>query len=117
VTFDPKWTTALTFKGGEKAFFDGPKDLFRYYLAVDKYAKGKKQADIEQVYVTEYYSARPLPARDLFFVVGSDVAGPMGRELVPIQGKAQAETFLKDHKGQRLLKFDQVTPDVLSKME
>jgi nitrous oxide reductase accessory protein NosL len=108
---------AITFKGGDKAFFDGPKDLFRYYLAVDKYAKGKKQTDIEQVYVTEYYSARPLPARDLIFVEGSDVIGPMGRELVPIQGKAQAETFLKDHKGQRLLKFSEVTPEVLSKLE
>ena len=43
--------------------------------------------------------------------------GPMGHELVPLATKADAEDFLKDHLGTRILRFDDVTPEIIAKVD
>jgi copper chaperone NosL len=111
------WTAAVVFKDGATSFFDGPKDMFRFVAEPGRFAKGRNSSDIQGAYVTEYYSARLTRAEGLYFVVGSDVLGPMGRELIPVEGKEQADTFAVDHKGKKILRFDEVTPEELKKLE
>jgi nitrous oxide reductase accessory protein NosL len=103
-----KWIAQVVFKDGTYAFFDGPKDMFRYYLDIQKYNKGRSRDDVEEIYVTEYYGAKVVRARDVVFIIGSDAMGPMGREIVPVKPES-AETFMKDHKGHKALRFDEVT--------
>ena len=102
------WISQIVFKDGTYAAFDGPKDMFRYYLNIGKYNPSKRQSDILAIYVTEYYSAKPTEAQGLFYVQGSDVNGPMGFEVVPIATMGKAREFMKDHKGKKILKFDEV---------
>ncbi len=109
----PNWVSQIIFSDGTYAFFDGPKDMFRYYFNMAKYNPSKKQADIDAIYVTEYYSAKLAGARKLFFVLGSDVDGPMGAELVPIESKEKATEFMKDHHGKKILKFDEIKKEDL----
>lgn len=104
----PNWISQIIFTDGAYAFFDGPKDMFRYYFNIAKYNPSKKQGDIDAMYVTEYYSAKLVEARKLFFVAGSNVDGPMGIELVPIDSIGKAKEFMKDHRGKKILKFDEV---------
>jgi copper chaperone NosL len=103
------WLAEIFFSDGTYAVFDGPKDMFRYYLDIKKYNPSKTVSDISAVYVTEYYSTGIMEARKAFFVQGSDVYGPMGLELVPLASEAKAQEFLKDHKGKTILKFGEVT--------
>jgi copper chaperone NosL len=107
------WLAEVVFKDGTYAVFDGPKDMFKYYLNLQKYASSKKSADITGIYVTEYYSTKLLDARKLFFVIGSNVYGPMGDEFVPLSSEADAREFMRDHKGTQLLKFQEVTNEHL----
>ena len=107
------WLAEIVFKDGTYAVFDGPKDMFKYYLNLPKYASSKKSADIAGIFVTEYYSTKLLDARNLFFVIGSDVYGPMGDELIPLSSEADAREFMKDHKGTRIVKFQEVTNELL----
>jgi len=100
------WLTVVTMNDGQQFHFDGPKDLFRFIMDLSSYQPGRTLADIRQVQVTEYYSTRLMDATAVFFVTGSDVLGPMGAELVPIAGKANAEAFLKDHGGKAVMQFD-----------
>jgi len=102
----PNWISTIVFKDGTQVFFDGPKDMFVYFFDLEKYAPGKTAADLQGLYVTEYYSTRLLDARKAFFVIGSDVMGPMGQELVPVADLAQARTFLRDHHGKKIRQFD-----------
>jgi nitrous oxide reductase accessory protein NosL len=37
----------------------------------------------------------------------------MGRELIPFGKEAEAREFLKDHKGRSLLRFADVTADIV----
>ena len=107
------WLAEIIFTDGSYVAFDGPKDMFRYYLNVKKFTPAKSASDISNIYVTEYYSTGLMDARKVFFVQGSDVNGPMGAELVPLATEAAAKSFLKDHKGSRILKFNEVTTENL----
>jgi nitrous oxide reductase accessory protein NosL len=58
-----------------------------------------------------------IEAGRAFYVIGSDVMGPMGHELAPLATKADAEDFLKDHKGKRILSYGEVTPEIVVKVD
>jgi nitrous oxide reductase accessory protein NosL len=112
----PDWVAAAVFRDGTIAYFDGPKDLFRYAFAVETFDSSRKADQIKTLWVTEYYTTTLMPAAELFFVVGSDVLGPMGHELVPVRGQAAAQTFSVDHHGSAVHSFKEITPAVLSGM-
>lgn len=108
----PAWIATIVRPDGSCLYFDGPKDLFRYLA--------NHGADIDstaEIRVTDYYTAKPIKARDAVFVRGSDVLGPMGVELVPLASAAFAEEFRSDHGGEPALTFDEVDDGVLEALE
>jgi len=113
----PDWIGRITFKDGTMAFFDGAKDLFKYYFNLKKYRPGKTAADIQAIHVTEYYQLKDFNARQAFFVFGSDVYGPMGRELIPFAKEQDAKVFMKDHQGKKIVRFDEINPLVIEKLD
>jgi copper chaperone NosL len=113
----PDWTGVLVFKDGATAYFDGPKDLFSYYLDPGRYERHRKRGDIADLYVKDYYSLKLTDARRAYYVIGSDLFGPMGKELVPFARKDDAESFLNDHRGKRVLGFGEITPEALKSLE
>jgi nitrous oxide reductase accessory protein NosL len=64
------------------------------------------------IWVTDFYNLQAVDARKALYVIGSDVLGPMGHEFVPLVTKDDAADFLKEHKGRRILTFEQVTGDL-----
>lgn len=113
----PEWVAAAVFKDGHAHYFDGAKDLFKFMRDVGKFDPGHKAADIGIVAVTDYYGVRTIDARGAYFVVGSDVLGPMGHELVPLASKQDADEFMADHKGKRILSFEQVGDEILKGLD
>lgn len=109
-----EWLAQVIFSDGTYAVFDGPKDMLRYYFNPAKYNPSKKQSDIQTLYVTEYYSTKLMDARKLFYVSGSDVTGPMGAELVPLESEQKAKEFMKDHNGRKILKFSEITAEAVN---
>ena len=113
----PAFLAEIAYKDGFRAYFDGPKDMFRYYFEPDKYHPGRKTADIAAVYVTDYYSLEMIDGKQVFYVSGSDVMGPMGNELIPVSREPQARTFMEDHKGKALLRFNEVTLEIVNSLD
>jgi nitrous oxide reductase accessory protein NosL len=107
----------LTFKDGTHAFFDGVKDMMRYYLNLQKYSPSRKRDDITQIRVTDYYSLGFIDGSKAFYVTGSDIYGPMGKELIPFEKEAAAREFLKDHKGKAVLRFQDIDKDVMKGLD
>lgn len=105
----PAWTATVLYQDGHAHHFDGAKDLFKYLFHLNRYAPRHRAADIRTVAVTEYYGLTRVDATRAFFVIGSDVPGPMGHELVPFASRADAEEFSRDHRGRRILTYRQVT--------
>jgi len=106
VTPFPNWVAAVAFKDGSQYFFDGPKDMFNFLFDLQQYRPNATQADIAEVQVTEYYTVQRRDAREVFFVTGSDVMGPMGNELVPVAGEEALKTFIQDHGQTEVMRYD-----------
>ena len=117
VTKYPDWIAQAIYRDGSYAVFDGAKDLFKYLWNPRTYAPTKQAADVAALYVTDYYSLTLIDGRTAWYVIGSDVLGPMGRELIPLAAEKEARQFMIDHKGKRLLRFAEVTADVLKGLD
>ena len=117
VAKSPDWVGEIIFRDGSVAFFDGAKDLFKYYLNLKKYNPNLTTADVGAIYVTEYYNLKMIDGYTALFVIGSDVYGPMGRELIPFETLDDARSFMKDHKGERILRFKNVRARLLKKLD
>ena len=109
----PDFAAQIHLKNGTVLHFDGPKDLLSYYLNPGQYRPKLAPQDVSAIYVTDYYSLTPVDATAASYVIGSDVFGPMGKELIPFAKAKDAQGFLKDHKGKSILTFRQINQGVL----
>jgi nitrous oxide reductase accessory protein NosL len=104
----PKWVAQIFYKDSRYSF-DGVKDTMKYYFKHDK--------NISKILVTDYYSQKTIDAQHAYFVIGSDVYGPMGDELIPFKNKSEAKIFNADHKGIKVMKFDEIKEKEVNKLD
>lgn len=93
VDLAPRWQAGLTTAAGRVMLFDTPICMLRF-LRTPEGGAGAHGA-----WVTDYYTQRRIPALDARFVSGTDVVGPMGRELVPVADDEAAARMIRDHHG------------------
>jgi copper chaperone NosL len=113
----PEWVASVVYKDGHAHHFDGAKDMFKFLANPRHYVASHRPEDVATIAVTDYYAVVRIDAHEAFYVIGSDVLGPMGHELVPLASRAEAEEFLKDHKGISILSFDKVTQAVIERLD
>ncbi len=116
VTKYPDWLTAVRFESGKYLFFDGAKDMFKFLHAPSKYVRVKTEK-VNDIFVRDYYSLEWLNARKVCYVIGSDIYGPMGRELIPFRHEADAREFANDHRGKKTLRFSEIDPEVIKNLD
>jgi len=115
----PRWAAVLdiTTNGQqEQLYFDGVKDLVKFYHNPQKWGK-YKDISIQNILVTDYYQQVSIYGKKVYYVIGSDILGPMGHELIPFESKAKAEVFLNDHAGTQILTFDEITEQVIVELD
>ncbi len=100
----PQWQASVTDSNEKVYYFDGVKDLMAYYFSPSEFGAGAGDV-IKDIAVKDYYTQKWFDGKTAWFVVGSDVLGPMGHELVPFSSQAAAENFFKDHHGKEILQF------------
>jgi nitrous oxide reductase accessory protein NosL len=113
----PEWVATVLYKDGHAHHFDGAKDLFKYLLDLPKWAPNHQMSEIKSIGVTEYYALQLIDARQAYYVIGSDILGPMGHELIPLETQEDAEEFMKDHKGVAILRFNDVKMTLLENLD
>lgn len=110
----PRWAAKITYKKDktEKAlYFDGVKDMMKFYINSKKF--GFKKITIKDIAVTDYYSQKAIDGKKAFYVAGSDVYGPMGNELIPFASEDNAKTFAQDHNGKTIAEFNKINDKLL----
>lgn len=113
----PNWAATIVYKDGHAHHFDGAKDMFKFWFDPARFAAGHQREDMAAIWVTDFYNLHRMDARKAWYVTGSDVLGPMGHELVPLASQADADDFMKDHKGIRIFTFDRVPRDLPSQLD
>ena len=110
------WLTQVRFDDGSTLFFEGPKDMFRYLHSPHSYARDKAELEIVATFVTTWGDQRTIPLERAWFVIGSDVKGPAGEELVALGSIEEANKFIIEHGGTRLCEAGDVSPSVLAQL-
>ena len=110
------WIAQLVYDDGIALFFDGAKDLFRFLLSPRRTSSDPGLVPVAGMFVSSHATGEYIDARNAFFVVGSDVRGPAGEELVAHGSVAEARKFAKQHSGTRVVGFEQVDLDLLSEL-
>ena len=113
----PDFLAEIVFKDGSHAFFDGVKDMMKYYFDLAKYNPAKSTADIAAIFVNNYYTLTPTEGLKAYYVLGSNVYGPMGKELMPFKVESEAKDFMKDHGGKYLYRFNDITPAMIKLLD
>lgn len=113
----PYWVATLVWRDGTVFHFDGAKDLFKYMGDLARWAPGRAHDEIAKVGVTAYYEGERVDAFRAAYVLGSDVYGPMGHEAVPHATRADAEEFMKDHAGRRIVGPADLTPALMRALD
>lgn len=109
------WIAQIRLADDSVLFFDGVKDLMVFYHDPGQYSQ-VTSSDIKEVWVRDYYSLQWHEGRKAYYVIGSDVYGPMGKEFIPFASRPAAENFLADHKGKKVILFDEITDDLVQSM-
>lgn len=105
IAADSGFTAGATTAAGAAVAFDSPKCLFRWL--------GQPAgAGATGAWVTEYFTRAHTPVDDALYVLGSDVTGPMGRDLVPVAPRERAEHFATSHGG-RVLSRAEITGEIV----
>ena len=110
------WITQIHAAGEKPVMFDGVKDMMAYYFNPISYS-GKGEMQSADLWVKDYYTLEYIDGREALYVVGSDVMGPMGEELIPFASRDAAENFRKDHKGKEVISFDDIGAEMIMKMK
>ena len=111
----PKWVATIKEEDGKTYYFDGVKDMMKYYFDPKRYHH-KKQV-FREILVSDYYTLKPLTAKDAWYVIGANIYGPMGNEFIPFKTQADAKEFLKEHFGKKIVKFADITEDLVYSLD
>ncbi len=110
----PKWAARIEAEG-HKQYFDGVKDMMKYYIFDADFPYDRTK--IKSMDVTDYYTLEAIPAREAYYVLGSKQYGPMGNELIPFKTEKEAKDFIVDHGGDRIVRFKEITPKMVMALD
>jgi nitrous oxide reductase accessory protein NosL len=108
----PKWVSQIQLQDGHNHYFDGVKDMMKFYFNPTKYHAHSNE-QILQMNVTDYYSLESTDAKKAYYVLGSNVYGPMGEELIPFKNEDEAKKFMADHFGKKVVSFDEIKEETI----
>jgi nitrous oxide reductase accessory protein NosL len=106
----PRFAAAIALQDGRTYYFCSPGCMLNAWLHPDIFL-GSSAAHLARPVVREYLSGEVIDARDVFWVSGSDVVGPMGPALVPLKNKAHLEAFRRRHGARKVFRLDELTHD------
>ena len=110
----PKWAASMQIDG-KTYYFDGVKDMMKYYIFDGDFPYDRHA--ITFLKVTDYYTLEAIDAKDAFYILDPDVFGPMGHELVPFKTQKSAQTFMQEHHGKKIVRFDEITDSMVMALD
>lgn len=108
----PRWQSQIIFKDGKMTPFDGCKCMFNFLFGMNEFDKTHSNDDVSVIWVKDFNSGSWINAADAYFVVGSNMMGPMGKELIPFADQVSAMKFHQEQGGNMMM-YSQITPEVL----
>jgi hypothetical protein len=97
---------AAVFKDGHVVGFEGARCLFVYNSLPQNYGVDVK--NIVHQFVTDFTTKKMIDLSKAFLVLGSNVKGPMGYDLIPFSNKEDAAKFAAENEGKWIVQLHEV---------
>lgn len=107
----PNHNAQILTKNGDTVHFCSTQCMTAYNADPAKYAK--EPAPTNLAWVKLFSDGMYESAFGAYYVVGSKVDGPMGKEAIPFKVKKDAEDFAKENGGQVVM-YPQLTPELIT---
>lgn len=101
----PQWNVRVATQ--PQIWFCSPRCMF---------VKQQESQQPDSIFVNDYYDNQRINGRTAYYVIGSDIIGSMGHDLVPFATAAAAADFLKEHRGRRIVQFAEVKASLLDSL-
>jgi len=110
-----EWASTIQVRSGEIIYFSSPKSMFEFYFEPSRWPEYQvKQNDDMRINVTDYETLEKIPAREAFYVYGSQKTSSSGDDLPAFSSKERAEKFAQKYEGRRVLDFSQVSNGLIN---
>jgi len=106
---------AAVFKDGHVVGFEGARCLFIYNSVPQNYNVDVK--NIARQFVTDFTAKKIIDLSKAFLVLGSNVKGPMGYELIPFSSKEDAAKFAAEKDGKWIVQLHEVIRSIEDRQE
>jgi nitrous oxide reductase accessory protein NosL len=107
----PKFNCQIIFKDGSYEAFDSTIGLLVYLHFPDK--TGKTLKPVTGIYFKDYLKGGWLEADKTFFVIGSEIRGPMGIQFLPVDSEQAAADLKNQAQGKDIVHFIKVNRQYL----
>ncbi len=113
---NPAWAGAIELIDGKTYYTCSVRCTLATSMNSDKFL-GAPKSEIKRVRVPRYLAkSKTLDAEKAWYVVDSDVRGPMGHTLLPAASHEEANTLVERHKGRVIQRAD-VTMALLKQLK
>lgn len=102
-----KFASAIQLSDDSSFYFCGTGCMMKAWLHPEIFLDRDKQL-LRRAVTPEYFEGHYVDAMAALWVAGSDVVGPMGPALVPLQDEADLETFKTRHGGKITFKLSEL---------
>jgi hypothetical protein len=107
---NPRWMSEIELTNGKKLHFASVKCMMLFYYKNTKwhdlgYDKRPKDGEdfIKELRVQDYNTLKVIDAKKAYYIFGSHIMSPKGDDLIPFQYKKDAENFMKENGGHKIL--------------
>jgi copper chaperone NosL len=102
----PLFNCQILFEDGTYEAFDSAAGLLIYLHFPDK--TGFPLKKVRKIYFKDYLYEKWIDAETTWFVVGSEILGPMGIEFLPVSSEKMALELRKEEKGAAVVFFNNI---------
>ncbi|MFZ7125286.1 MAG: nitrous oxide reductase accessory protein NosL [Desulfobacterales bacterium] len=106
----PDFAAAIQLKNLRTYYFCCPGCMITAWLHPEAYL-GAPSGERLRAVATHYFTGKHTDCRDLVWVAGSDVIGPMGPAVVPLRTREEIEAFRRRHGGSAVFTLDKLTDE------
>jgi nitrous oxide reductase accessory protein NosL len=104
----PKFAAAIELTDKRTYYFCGNGCMIRAWMHPRQFMGAAPERRLRPV-VQEFFTGRPMDARKVVWVAGSNLMGPMGPAIVALENREMAKAFRKRHGGTVEFKLSEMT--------
>ncbi len=109
----PQFHCQMVLQNGDYVAFDSAAGLLTFLLFPDK--TGLSSGEVESVYFKDYVTETWIHSDQTYFVIGSEIMGPMGIEFLAVDSQEKAQSLMNQEKGELTVSYNQINRQFMVK--